>query len=314
MRDEGFFGRLVGDGRPLLFIVAGGLFFAGGFALFVSASAQLLPHDQAYLGMGAQELCAHNCQILDFMIHDRVAWGGMMMGLATLYAWLVAFPLSAGRAWAWWTLVASWIIGAISFLSYLGTGYLDTWHGAGTLMMVPLVVAGLWRTRQVLLEPGMRGVSTLVRPAGLGSWQGAGFGRAAMLIAALAMGLGGLVILAVGAGQVFVSQDMDFMHTTRDQLEMISPRLVALIAHDRQGFGGTVAALGLTAAVCVWCASLTRALWQALFVAWVFGSAGAIGIHLVVGYTNMMHLAPAILGAVVFGVGLALSARPAFRT
>ena len=42
--------RSVGDGRPLLFVVAGSLTFAGGFMLFLAATGDLLPHDSHYLG------------------------------------------------------------------------------------------------------------------------------------------------------------------------------------------------------------------------------------------------------------------------
>lgn len=308
-REEGFFARLMGDGRPMLFVCAGALFFAGGFAVFVSASHQFLPHDLAYLGMSSEELCAvSSCRVVDFMTHDRVAWGGMMMGLAVMYAWLIAFPLSAGRGWAWWAFLCSWVIGGLAFASYLGTGYLDTWNGAGTLLLAVPLVLGLWRSRRLVVA-GERGFRALVRPVGPAAWERAGLGRVCMLLAALAMGVGGLVILGVGARQVFVSQDMVFMHMTREQLLGVNARLVSLIAHDRQGFGGTVAALGLTAAACIWCAPKSRALWQALFVAWLLGAGGAVGVHIAVGYTDTLHLAPAVIGAAAFGLGLALSAR-----
>ena len=62
------------------------------------------------------------------MIHDRVSFGGSLIAIAVLYLWLAAFPLKAGDAWAWWALCVSGIVGFGSFLSYLGYGYLDTWH------------------------------------------------------------------------------------------------------------------------------------------------------------------------------------------
>ena len=36
---------VLGDGRPLLLALAGGLLLAGGFALFLAASGEFLPHD-----------------------------------------------------------------------------------------------------------------------------------------------------------------------------------------------------------------------------------------------------------------------------
>jgi hypothetical protein len=130
----GFFGPVLGDGRPLLLVTAGSLLFAGGFSAFLAATGEFLPHDIHYLGMSAGDLCGiASCRIVDFMIHDRAAFGGTLLGIGVLYVWLTVFPLSRGEQWAWWTWLASGTAGFASFLSYLGYGYLDTWHGAGTL-------------------------------------------------------------------------------------------------------------------------------------------------------------------------------------
>jgi hypothetical protein len=43
---------------------------------------------------------------------------------------------------------------------------------------------------------------------------------------------------------------------------------------------------------------------------WIMGGAGfgtAVGVHIPIGYTNAMHLAPAFLGAAMFIVGMALT-------
>jgi hypothetical protein len=39
----GFFQPILGDGRPLLLLTAGSLFFAGGFAIFLAATSEFLP-------------------------------------------------------------------------------------------------------------------------------------------------------------------------------------------------------------------------------------------------------------------------------
>lgn len=57
---------------------------------------------------------------------------------------------------------------------------------------------------------------------------------------------------------------------------------------------------GLVAAGCL-------ALWRALLIAGVPALTAAIGIHFVVGYVNLWHLAPAVAGAVSLVTGLALS-------
>jgi hypothetical protein len=47
-----------------------------------------------------------------------------------------------------------------------------------------------------------------------------------------------------------------------------------------------------------------------LCLAGCIGFATAIGIHPVVGYNDLLHLAPALAGAVVFLIGIGLSYRP----
>lgn len=307
--DRGLFELVLGDGRPFLLVTAASLMFSGGFALFLSASREFLPHDVAYLGMTADQLCAlERCRVVAFMIHDRVAFGGTLIGVGALYVWLVAVPLSAGMAWAWWTLAVSGALGFGSFLTYLGYGYLDTWHGVGTLLLLPVFLVGLLRSRRLLDEP--LGVGSLLRPGtGLRLRTSDGVARALMLVASSAMALGGLTIMWVGISSVFVPQDLTFMQTTKEALDAVNPRLAPLIAHDRAGFGGGVATTGLTALLCIWCSRLSRSLWQALAFSWAAVSASAIGIHLIVGYTDPFHLAPAVLGSALFGAGLAMSAR-----
>ncbi len=112
--------------------------------------------------------------------------------------------------------------------------------------------------------------------------------------------------------QVFVPTDLAFLGMTRNQLDSINPRLIPLIAHDRAGFGGGVATAGLLLLTGVWCGTWSRALWQALQLAGIAGWSTAIGVHPVIGYTDAGHLAPAVLGAALFFVGLALARPVAF--
>jgi hypothetical protein len=73
----GFFQPILGDGRPLLLLIAGSLLFAGGFAIFLAATGEFLPHDIHYLGMSAADLCRiRSCRVVDFMVHDRSSFGG----------------------------------------------------------------------------------------------------------------------------------------------------------------------------------------------------------------------------------------------
>jgi hypothetical protein len=88
--DQGLVRVVIGDGVPLLLMTAGSLVFAGGFAVFLAASGEFLPHDIRYLGMSAGDLCSvAQCRVVDFMIHDRAAFGGALIGIGVLYTYLV---------------------------------------------------------------------------------------------------------------------------------------------------------------------------------------------------------------------------------
>ncbi len=307
---RGFFEVLVGDGRPLIIVTALCLALAGVFALFQSATGHFLPQDVSFLGMSAPDLCGFNeCRIVHFMIHDRVSFGGGLIAIAALYLWLAEFPLRGGESWAWWTLASSGVIGFGSFLCYLGYGYLDTWHAAATLLLLPCFAGGLWLSHQSLRSVqnviAARSRWRALLPAVSVPWQSAaGVGRACLLATAIGMIGAGLTIQFIGMTQVFVQTDLVFIGLSRDQLNAINPRLIPLIAHDRAGFGGATATAGLLTFACVWWGTPSRSLWQALLVGGVAGWSTAIGVHPAIGYVDLFHLAPAVTGAVLFIAGL----------
>jgi hypothetical protein len=311
---RGIFEALVGDGRPLLLFTGLVLVLSGAFALFQSAMGQFLPHDVDYLGMTAKDLCRlDQCRIVHFMFHDRVSFGGSLISIGSLYLWLTEFPLKRREHWAWWLLLVSGVVGFATFLTYLGYGYLDTWHGIATLALAPFYAAGMYvslftlrkpTSARCLFKPG-------VKPT---SWRSAaGVGRALLLATAVMLVIGGATIMCVGMTHVFVPQDLQFMGMSADSIRAINPRLVPLIAHDRAGFGGGLCATGVTVFFCVWCGAPSRSLWQVLAVAGASGFGTAVFIHPIVGYVNVSHLAPAVVVAAMFCVGLVLSYRQMMR-
>jgi hypothetical protein len=302
----GFLAPILGDGRPMLLVVAGALVFSGGFALFLAATREFLPHDIHYLGMSADDLCrVADCRVVDFMVHDRAAFGGTLAGLGVLYVWLTVFPLSQGEQWAWWTWLISGAIGFLSFLGYLGYGYLDSWHGLGTLLLLPVYAIGMVRSRRLVGErPTLR---SLGRHGGwLAQRDRFALGRAILLLGAAATAAGGLAILRVGVGETFVPEDLEFIGHSASELEAVNPRLVPLLAHDRAGFGGAVLTIGLTSALCLWCGRRSRHLHQAIAVAGIVSLTAALGVHFAVGYTDLWHLVPALVAAASLVVGIVL--------
>jgi hypothetical protein len=230
------------------------------------------------------------------------------LGVGVLYLWLSEFPLGAGQAWAWWTLFVSGIVGFASFLAYLGYGYLDSWHGAATIALLPVFGLGLYRSLRIL--PAQHSIGTLFRSGSPSSWRNVGgLGRQLLLLVSLCLVLGGLIIMTVGMTTVFVPQDLEFMNLCVDDLDAVNPRLIPLIAHDRAGFGGGVCCCGLTMFFCIFCSRPSRSLWQALAVTGIAGFGTAIGVHYPIGYTSFTHLAPAYLGATMFLAGMLLTYR-----
>ena len=289
--DRGIFEALLADGPFLLKLTGFVLALSGGFAIFQSITGYFLPHDVYALGFDARQLAsAASPRVVNFMFHDRVAFGGTLLAIGSAYCYLAEFPLQAGEVWAWWTFCISGICGFASFLCYLGFGYLDDWHGVATLFLLPVFLAGLWRAR-----PGRIGLRDIWFP-------GQRFTASRASLAFLAAGIlaAGITIMIVGMTGVFVPQDLTYMHMTRAQLEGISPRLVPVIAHDRAGFGGGLFSTGIILLFIARHAPLRKSLVQIVAVMGIAGFGAALGVHPAIGYTDNFHLAPAYLGCLLF--------------
>src|ERR1051325_6199712 len=185
--DRGIFEALLGDGRPLLLFTGLALILSGGFAIFTAATGHFLPQDAQFLGMTSAELCAlHQCRVVHFMIHDRVAWGGSLIAVGSLYMWLAEFPLRRREPWAWWLFVLTGGVGFGSFLAYLGYGYLDTWHGVAKLLLLPVFLGGLARSYATLPKP--HSPRSLLTPSVKPRWA-TPFGAGRLLLLATALGM-----------------------------------------------------------------------------------------------------------------------------
>lgn len=292
MRDErGLIEAFLADGYLPLSMTGFILLLSGWFAIFQSWTGYFLPQDVHALGFDARQLAGMaNIRVVHFMFHDRVAFGGTLLAIGCAYWFLAEFPLRARQPWAWWTFLVSGICGFASFLTYLGYGYLDTWHGIATLFLLPLFAAGLWRARPATLQ--VRDLWQSGQPMSLGRW---GLG-------CLAVGIltAGATIMAIGMTRVFVPQDLAFMRMTSSDLRNVSARLVPVIAHDRAGFGGGLFSTGVILFLFTRHAQLSRSFIQTVAIMGLTGFGAAIGVHPAIGYTDLTHLAPAYFGAAVF--------------
>src|SRR4051794_4186276 len=304
-------------GRAALLAGSAALAGAGAFAIAQSAAGAFLPHDVAWLGMTADQLRRYDGgRVVAFMFHDRVAFGGTLLAVATLYSWLTIGPLARGERWAWWAIVASVVAGFVTFLAYLGTGYLDTWHGVATLLLLPVFAVGITASRPS--SSGSARPPPHLVPPWLPQAARAGSGRrlaglVLTILASVGMIAAGATILGVGATTVFVPQDLAYIGTQLCSITAISDRLVPLIAHDRAGFGGGLLATGIVATAIAVFAPPTPSRWRVLALAGTFGFAAAIGVHVAIGYVDPTHLGLAVAGAAVLLLGLVLTA-PAYRS
>jgi hypothetical protein len=282
----------------------------GGFALVQSATGLFLPHDLRYLRMTVPELCGlGGGRVARFMFHDRVSFGGALIAIGFLYRWLEQFPLKAGQKWVWWAFLLSGVTGFGNFLSCLGYGYVDAWHCLATLVLLPIYIGGLALSRCALWE---KAAGQLQRPGpGNQFWKTRlGLGRLLLLATAVGLCLAGTTILLIGMTRVFVPQDVRYMGLGAGELPAMNRRLLPVIAHDRASFGGAIATCGVLLFCCIWFGKPTRYLWQSVLLALGTGFVVAIGVHPVIGYNDLSHLAPAYLGALLFAVGIALCRKP----
>ena len=298
---------LLGDGRFLLIFTAIILILSGLFVIVQSVTGHFLPHDISYLGMDANQLSAFNSGTMTrFMFHDRVSFGGSIIAVGLLYMWLAEFPLRNKEAWAWYLFLFSGLIGFGSFLTYLGYGYLDTWHGVATLLLLPFFVAGLIRSYSIIIRNGnIRGVFLAKERIDFKSLYGVG--KIFLMFSALGMFLAGVTIMIVGMTTIFVPQDLEYMNITVCGIEKINSNLKPLIAHDRAAFGGGLATIGLLYFFIIRRSPPSINLWQILTLSMLVGFSTAIGVHFLIGYTTTSHLLPAYFGIATSVVGLILT-------
>jgi hypothetical protein len=301
------FDALISDGRFLLIFTALILILSGLFVIVQSITGHFLPHDVVYLGLDAAQLSTFNDgTITKFMFHDRISFGGSIIAVGLLYTWLAEFPLKNKEAWAWYVFVFSGLVGFGSFLTYLGYGYIDTWHGVATLLLLPFYVGGVIRSYSLVKETA--NLKDLLKAKEKFEFKTQyGVGKLFLLFSSMGILVAGTTIMIVGMTTIFVPQDLEYMSITVCGIEEINKNLKPLIAHDRAAFGGGLATIGLLYFFIIRRADPTISLWQIIALSLTIGFTCAIGVHFFIGYTSWTHLLPAYFGAATSAIGLALT-------
>jgi hypothetical protein len=281
-----------------------GMLLGGFLALVIAATRVVLPYDEVFSGMSREQLDRINPRLLAFMAHDRVSLAGTMISIGILYPMLSWFGIRRGLWWAKVAVLASAFSGFASFFLFLGFGYFDPFHAFVTAVLFQFLLMAL----------AGRIARPHAEPANLREdwrWRWCQWAQLLFIFHSVAMIGGGCVISAIGTTHVFVPEDLHFMQTTVEVLQAKNPRLVPLVAHDRASFGGMLIASGIAFLLpTLWgFRQGQRWLWWTFFLAAIPGYGAGIGVHFAVGYTDMWHLTPALGGATVFALALAL-ARP----
>lgn len=285
---------------PLL-LAAWMLIGIGCAALMAALSVVMLPHEYALTGLDVAGLSqSHGAVLVDFVVHNRVSFGGALVGCGLLYHWLITRPLRQGEGWAWYTLALSGSVGVLSFAGYFVRGYVDPLHAAGSGLLAAGMAWGLWQSRQLagheLALPRLAWRKLDVTRLLLTVWAGGNL-------------LGGAAILLVGVFPIFVAEDMTFLHATLEAFASGPALLLPFVAHDRVGFGGALVAGGIAQLGILWAtrwSSGERLPLPLGFLAgvWLLGVATAIGIHPLVGYNSLSHLLPFLVKDGAFLLGL----------
>jgi dihydroorotate dehydrogenase len=278
------------------------MLLGGSLALCFAATRVVLPYDEAYLGMSAEELSARVPRLLAFMAHDRVTLAGTMLAVGIQYVFLAWNGIRRGLHWAKLSVVVSALAGFLSFFLFLGFGYFDSLHA--------FVTAVLFQFLLLAFQGQLAPAEPLALPNLVSDWRWrlANWGQMLLIAEGIAVVTAGVTISAVGITTVFVPEDLEFMGTTAEAIRAANPRLVPVVAHDRASFGGMLISVGLaTLLPALWgIGQEVRWLWWMLALAGTVGYGATLAVHLHVGYTNPMHLAPAFGGLGLLWLALAL--------
>ncbi len=272
-------------------------------ALAISATRIILLYDENFLEMTRSQLANVNPRLLPFMAHDRVTLAGVMITIGILFVGLSLGGVRHGLHWAQQAILYSALAGFLSFFLFLGFGYFDPFHAFVTAILFQFLLMALHSRlgkQQFTSAPNLREDW---------QWRWNQWGQLLFVIHGFGLLIAGLVISAIGVTQVFVPEDLEFMQTSSEALHGISHRLVPLIAHDRATLGGMLISSGIA----ILLSSLwgfkqgDRWLWWTLLCAGIPAYFSTVGVHLIVGYINLWHLAPAFAAFGLFAVGLLLS-------
>lgn len=278
--------------------------FVGGLGTFALAvSRVLLPYDEHFIGMSWLELREGAPLLFNFMAHDRATLAGTMLGLGWLYAVLAWLGIRRSEHGAKTAVAASSLVGFASFFSFFGFGYFDALHAFVAAILFQVTV-------QVLVgEDGGEPRRIRRLDAEDVAWRRGQWGQLVWILHSVGLLGAGFVILGIGMTAVFVSEDLQYLCMSRDQVNGFGERLISVVAHDRATLGGMLLSSGVVSLLAhLWLYRKdARWLWWGMLGFGLPAYLAAIGVHFWVGYLDARHLAPAFAGMLLWLLGLMLS-------
>lgn len=284
------------------------MFIGSLLALAIASTRVVLPYDEVFCGLTRDQLASLNPRLLLFMAHDRISLAGTMIAIGVLYGGLAGCGMRHGAHWARVAVLWSAGFGFASFFLFLAFGYFDPFHGFVTAILFQLYV-------QCLVGRTAANRPESLEPDEDDAWRRGQWGQLLLVVHGAGLLLAGLTITLVGVMDVFVGTDLRFLGTTADALRRASGRLVPLIAHDRATMGAMLIAAGIPFLLsALWGMGRgKRWLWWTMALAGFPAYACAIGVHFVIGYTDVGHLMPAYAGLGLFVLGMSACRRWMWR-
>lgn len=280
------------------------IMLVGGFiALFISLTAIILPYDEYFLNTNKESIIQFNKRILPFMSHDRMTLSGTIMSGGILFMSLARYGIRPGYHWATKASNISAIIGFMAIFFFIGFQYFDWLHALFWLFLLPPFMIGYKNTRKLKRKPSSQNLHNHRY------WKNSLIGQLAFIILGFALLIGGILISIIGMTTTFVETDLAYLCISPSQIDQFNLNLIPVISHDRAGFGGSLVSVGLLVLmISLWGFHQGKKwIWWTLLFGSLPAFITAIGVHILIGYTNFIHLLPPIVALLLLIGGLVMS-------
>ncbi|MFS1512095.1 dihydroorotate dehydrogenase [Chengkuizengella sp. SCS-71B] len=286
------------------FLFSLGIFIGGIIALYLGLTQVILSYDEKFLGMSKEQLTLFfSKRLIFFMAHDRITLSGTMISSSILYGGLSFYLIKNGVHWARKAVVIAGVIGFLCFFLFVGYGYFDKLHALLWVILLSFFILGLKDKNKI---NKIDACSNLTNSQ---AWRKSLWGQLLFISLSIAFIIAGISISIIGITSVFVKEDLQYLCLPPTLLNQVNENIIPLIAHDRAGFGGALLTEGtLLLMISLWgFKEGARWLWMMLLLAGIPGFTLAIGTHFMIGYVDIVHLAPAFVAFFMYIFGLILT-------